>query len=114
MSRFRTWLNHPEDFTPAEIRKWQERLDHMPDLVDAFRLIREIIAGNASQLGTMLTQQSITSNRLDRAEAAIRALIEQVTTNNNEILALGDKIERLSDQLTILALEKEDSTDGQT
>lgn len=105
MGIFSKWRN-PEGYSDEEMKRWHERLDNMPELLESYRLMREIIAGNSSMLTTIVTQLTHTGNRMDRQEIATRSLID-------EVVSLSAKVEKLTDLATVLVLERE-NTDGTT
>jgi hypothetical protein len=106
MKIFDKWRN-PDGYTSEEIRAWQNRLDSMPDLMETFRLIREIVAGHSSLLTTLLTMQEMQGNRMARHEESTRQLIVEVSVLSSRVAALADSV-------TVLLLDKEEKDDEPT
>ena len=111
MKNFFRWY-YPEGFTKEEIRRWHERLDQLPEFVETFRLIREISAGHASMLTTILTRLETLDHRVQKVDNAYRDIIAQLIETHTVIADTREKVEKLSDLATVLILEREEKRNG--
>lgn len=80
--------------TNEELARWNSRQEDMPTLAETFRLIREICAGNASMIGTVVTHLDSLTSRVRQLEEQNRIHLEILSAILDVQGQIHEKLER--------------------
>jgi hypothetical protein len=98
LDRFRSPFRASTD----EMQTWADRKNALPSALESFRLMREIVAGTSSMIGTVMATMTALENRLGNLEKqqARIAMSQQIMTealvaNTSELQEVVKRMEGL-------------------